>query len=243
MDEGVGVERRIDSDNQIAESHRRADGHHRRARHRQRFQAGVPEIGRHFALVVELPQRSRLRDHRRAGLLVGCQQQPRLPPRRRILPERLGEDLPAHLRIEIAAQGLDRPGLGERPAGPGVGLADDRMEEERPVKLAERQPPPAEGVGGDIGVLVAEDGIDIGRRDPAVAELCPVTFLGEIGLGLEKPRGDHRRFVESNRLKRLERILRHEDADRPLLRQTLSGPGDHCFEGVTPHRPSARWRR
>ena len=243
MDEGVGVERRIEGDDQIAEAHRRADGRHRRARHRQRFQAGVPEVGRHFALVVELPQRSHLRDHRRAGLFVGRQEQLRLAPRHRFLPERLGEDLPAHLRIEIAAEGLDRPGLGERPAGPGVGLAHDRMEEERPVELAECQPPPAEGVGGDIAVLVVEDGINIGRRDPAGGELGPVAFLGEIGLGLEETRGNHRRLVELNRLERLERILRHEHANRPLLRQEGGGPGDHRLEGVTRHRLGARWRR
>ena len=243
IDQAVGVERRLEGHDEIAVAHRRLHGRHRRAGHRQRFQTRVPQIGRHLALVVELPQRRHLRDDGRAGLFVGRQDQPRLPPRHRFLPERLGEDFPPHLRIEIAAEGLDRSGLGEGPAGPGVGLAHDRMEEERPVKLAERQPPTAEGLGGDIPVLVVEDGIDIGRRDPAGSELGPVALLGEIGLGLEEAPGEHGRFVESNRLQALERILRHEHADRPLLRETGGGPGDHRPEGVARHRLGAGRRR
>ena len=196
----------------------------------------MPEIGRHLPFVLQLPERGHPRQHRRPRLLIGGQGEPGVASRRRLVAERLGEDLPAHHRIEIAPERFDGTGLGEGPAGAGIGLAHNRVEEEQPMELANGHPAATETLEWDIAVLLLEDGIDIGRRDPPGGELGPVAFLGQVGLGFEQPGGHDRRLIERHRLERLERILRHEHADRPLLREDGGGPRDHRPEGFAVER-------
>ena len=154
----------------------------------------------------------------------------------------VAEQSPACLGAEVVPKPFEDVLFGERPADGGIILLTHRMEEEREPEVPERQLPIGEEGGCSAAHVTIENGLKIGGPNPAARELLAVAGLGQIGLGAEQAGRMDDGVFKGLAFKGLERVLRDEDADRPLrgqkTRGRLDGGPDHLrparMDGVVP---------
>ena len=71
---------------------------------------------------------------------------------------------------------------------------------------------------------------DVARQDAAAGQLFAVAILGQIGMAAKRCRTLLDRFVEGVLLECVQRVVMHEDLDRRLRRQKMSGVLDRVME-------------
>ena len=217
MHEGVGVDRGIDRQDEIAVPHRRSGVRDRGTGLGDRLDAGMPEFTRRALFLAGLPSLGTGEKHRPPRRLVVAVGQSRVLVFDAVFGA-IAEQSPTGLGAQVVAEPLDDILLSERPADGGIVLLPNRMEQECQPQITQRQPPIGEQ-GTTAADVTVEHGLQIGSPNPAAAEFLPVPRLREVGLGaIELGRMDDGVF-EGLAFEGLERVLGDKHADRSLRGQ------------------------